>query len=125
KGNASTKIDHGRAQIVYSDDKGEIRIETIDGKKVLTAKDPKGLLLFSGPIETPEEIQKMPPEVRQRFEQLQHNDLPSAFASQPGAMADDEENDQDADDADSDSDDDEGDSAATEQVSVSPQMFPR
>ena len=40
----TTKIDIGKAQIVYSDDKGELRVEKVDGKKVLTAKDPQGLL---------------------------------------------------------------------------------
>src|SRR5436190_5125876 len=32
----TTKIDIGKAQIVYSDDKGELRVEKVDGKKVLT-----------------------------------------------------------------------------------------
>ena len=48
---STTKVDIGKAQIVYSDDKGELRVEKIDGKKVLTAKDPKGLLQFSGPAD--------------------------------------------------------------------------
>jgi uncharacterized membrane protein len=34
----STKIDIGKARIVFSDDKGELRVEKVDGKKVLTAK---------------------------------------------------------------------------------------
>ena len=38
----STKIDIGKAQIVFSDDKGEMKLETVDGKKLLTAKDPQG-----------------------------------------------------------------------------------
>src|ERR1700730_3571132 len=38
-GLSTTKIDIGKAQIVYSDDKGELRVEEIDGKKVVTAKD--------------------------------------------------------------------------------------
>jgi membrane-associated protease RseP (regulator of RpoE activity) len=71
-----TTIDIGRAQIVFSDDKGELRIEKVDGKKVLTAKDPQGLLLFSGPVETREELDKLPGDVRQRYEKLQQNDLP-------------------------------------------------
>ncbi|HEV3148641.1 MAG TPA: PDZ domain-containing protein, partial [Chthoniobacterales bacterium] len=43
----TTKIDIGKAQIVFSDDKGEMKLETVDGKKLLTAKDPQGKLLFS------------------------------------------------------------------------------
>jgi hypothetical protein len=72
----ATRIDLGKAQVVFSDDKGEMKLETVDGKKVLTAKDPQGKLLFSGPIETQEELDKVPAEIRQRYEQLQHNDLP-------------------------------------------------
>src|SRR6202011_2506527 len=69
----TTKIDIGKAQIVYSDEKGELRVEKVEGKKVLTAKDPQGLLLFSGPVETKEELDKVPAEVRQRYEKLQQN----------------------------------------------------
>ena len=77
----STKIDIGKAQIVFSDDKGEMKLETVDGKKVLTAKDPQGKLLFSGPVETKEDLEKVPAEVRQRYEKLQQHDLPAVISS--------------------------------------------
>ena len=48
----ATHVDLGKAQIVYSDEKGEMRLETVAGKRVLTAKDPAGKLIFQGPIET-------------------------------------------------------------------------
>ena len=97
----TTKIDIGKAQIVYSDEKGELRVEKVEGKKVLTAKDPQGLLLFSGPVETKEELDKVPAEVRQRYEKLQQNDLPAVISAQQSEM----ENDTDADDeGDSDAD---------------------
>src|SRR5438045_4373474 len=35
----ATKIDLGNAQIVFSDDKGEMKLENLDGKKMLTVKD--------------------------------------------------------------------------------------
>jgi hypothetical protein len=72
-----TTIDLNKAQIVLSDDKGELRIENKEGKKFLTAKDPQGKLLFSGPVETKEDLDKVPPEVRQRYDKLQQHDLPS------------------------------------------------
>src|SRR5947209_17033010 len=71
----TTKIDIGKAQIVFSDDKGEMKLETVDGKKLLTAKDPQGKLLFSGPVETKEDIDKIPAEVRQRYDKLQEEEL--------------------------------------------------
>ena len=93
----ATRIDLGNAQIVFSDDKGEMKVENVDGKKLLTAKDPQGKLLFSGPVETKEDRDKMPADVRERYEKLQQNDLPEVA---PGADADEE----DEDDADEDDD---------------------
>jgi hypothetical protein len=90
----ATRIDLGKAQIVFSDDKGEMKLENVDGKKLLTAKDPQGKLLFSGPVETKEDRDKMPSDVRQRYEKLQQNDLPAVA---PGNDAD--ENDDEDDDA--------------------------
>src|SRR5256885_1457192 len=89
----ATRIDLGNAQIVFSDDKGEMKVENVDGKKLLTAKDPQGKLLFSGPVETKEDRDKMPADVRERYEKLQQNDLPEVA---PGADAD-EGNEEDED----------------------------
>src|ERR1700730_4244355 len=110
----TTKIDIGKAQIVFSDDKGELRLDRTDGKQILTAKDPKGMLLFSGPVETKEERDKIPAEVRARFEKLEQHDLPSVTM---------EENGDEDDSSDMDESDDE-DGASVEQVSVCPQSFP-
>jgi serine protease Do len=92
----ATRIDLGNAQIVFSDDKGEMKLENVDGKKILTAKDPQGKLLFSGPVETKEDRDKIPADVRERYEKLQQNDLPEVA---PGTDAD-EENEDDADEDD-------------------------
>src|SRR5437764_12847440 len=73
----ATNIDLGNAQIVFSDDKGELKLENVDGKKLLTVKDPQGKLVFSGPVETKEDLDKMPAEVRERYDRLQQNDLPT------------------------------------------------
>ena len=101
----ATRIDLGNAQVVFSDDKGEIKVETVDGKKLLTAKDPQGKLLFSGPIETKEELDKVPPEVRKRYETLKQNDLP-AVAPAPDVN----------DDESGDGDDDNDETPSMEQV---------
>jgi hypothetical protein len=104
----ATKIDIGKAQIVFSDDKGEMKVETVDGKKLLTAKDPRGTLLFSGPVETKADLDKIPAEVRERYEKLQQHDLPAVA---PRADFDDDES-NDADDGDDD------DSESMEEVSI-------
>ena len=113
-GMSTTKIDIGKAQIVYSDDKGELRVEKIDGKKVLTAKDPKGLLQFSGPVETKEDLDKVPADVRQRYEKLQTNDLPAVISGNNPDM------DADADDNDSDDEDSDADIQSMNQVLLKP-----
>lgn len=104
------KIDLGKAQVVFSDDQGEMKLQTVDGKKLLTAKDPKGKLLFSGPVETKEDLDKVPADVRQRYEKLEQNDLRQVA---PGVQAWDipapsPADADDGDEADAD-DDDEGD----------------
>src|SRR5205814_8506900 len=71
----STTIDLGKAQIVCTDPHGELKIDIVNGKKILTAKDPQGNLLFSGPVETKEQLDRLPPEVRERYEKLQQKDL--------------------------------------------------
>jgi hypothetical protein len=111
----ATKIDIGKAQIVFSDDKGEMKLETVDGKKLLTAKDPQGKLLFSGAVETKEDLDKLPADVRQRYEKLQENDLP--------AVASPADVDEDDDSADANDDEDENPEPLVEQVSL--QSFPR
>jgi serine protease Do len=72
----SSHIDLGKAQIVFSDEKGELRIETLNGRKMLTAKDASGKVLFNGPIETEEERARIPEDVRKRYDNLEHQELP-------------------------------------------------
>jgi serine protease Do len=114
-GMSTTKIDIGKAQIVYSDDKGELRVEKVDGKKVLTAKDPQGLLLFSGPVETKEELDKAPAEVRQRYEKLQKNDLPAVISGRGSDIQVNPDN-----ESDDEEDSDEADIQSMNQISTQP-----
>ena len=110
----ATKIDLGQAQIVFRDGKGEMKLENVDGKKLLTVKDPQGKLLFSGPVESKEDLDKVPADVRERYERLKQNDLPAV------APRGDIDNGEDADDDDEDEDDDEGagPEPSSEQVSL-------
>jgi hypothetical protein len=117
----ATKIDLSKAQVVFRDDHGEMKLQNINGKKLLTAKDPQGKLLFSGPVETKEDLDKVPADVRQRYEKLEDNDLREVA---PGVQAWDvpmpppaDADDDDETDAD---DDDEGDNSQSisDQVSI-------
>src|SRR2546421_1882391 len=117
----ASKIDLGKAQIVFSDEKGELKLANIDGRKLLTVKDPQGKLLFSGPVETKEDLDKMPADVRQRYDRLQQNDLPTV-APRSGTDNADEADTDDADDQDDDDDEETGESVSQQ---VSFQSFPR
>jgi hypothetical protein len=90
----STTIDLGKATIVFTDDKGEMKLETVDGKKILTAKDPQGKLLFSGPVDNKEDLDKVPANVRERYDQLEHKDLPKVV---PNSIVENEDMDGDND----------------------------
>jgi hypothetical protein len=109
----ASKIDLGKAQIVFSDDKGELKLANVDGRKLLTVKDPQGKLLFSGPVETKEDLDKMPTDVRERYDRLRQNDLPTV---NPGPNTD------SADDADTDGPDDEDDDDDEDTGEVSQQV---
>jgi hypothetical protein len=110
-----TKIDLGKAQIVFSDGKGEMKLENVNGKKLLMAKDPQGKLLFSGSVETKEDLDKVPADVRERYETLQQNDLP---ALEPQADRTEVDADDDDDDDDDGDDEEENRAGLSEQVSV-------
>src|SRR5436305_14965221 len=92
-----TTIDLNKAQIVLSDDKGELRIENKEGKKFLTAKDPQGKVVLSGPVETKEELDKLPADVRQRYDKLQVRDLSAVVPDDLQAGNDNDADDEDAD----------------------------
>src|SRR5437899_8869318 len=105
----ATRIDLGKAQIVFSDDKGEMKLENADGKKLLMVRDPQGKLLFSGSVEAKEDIDKLPADVRERYERLQQDDLPEV-APRPDAAK--------GDDADGHEDEGENRETSSEQVSL-------
>jgi hypothetical protein len=126
----STTIDLGKATIVFTDEQGEMKLETVSGKKILTAKDPQGRLLFSGPVDNKEELDKVPANVRERYDKLEHKDLPAvvpnSFVENHDENDDDNDNDSDvtinsdnSDDNDSDRDNDsDGPTTDTSTISV-------
>jgi hypothetical protein len=64
------------------DDKGDLELKSDDGKRFLTAKDAQGKQVFSGPVNTPEDLKKVPADVLPRLEKLEHDELP-AFPEAP------------------------------------------
>src|SRR5215831_10449843 len=111
----ASRIDLGKAQIVFSDEKGELKLANVDGRKLLTVKDPHGKLLFSGPVETKEDLEKLPADVRERYDRLKQNDLPTVAPRSDTESADEDDR-GDADDQDDDDDEETGE--VSQQVSL-------
>jgi serine protease Do len=65
-----TILDLPAGSFVFSDDQGSVEVTSAEGKRELTVKDKKGAVTFSGPINTPEEHEKLPDEVKQRLEAI-------------------------------------------------------
>ena len=121
----STTIDLGKAQIVCTDPHGEMKLETVNGKKILTAKDPQGRLLFSGPVDSKEDLDKVPAEVRERYNKLQQKDLPGVMSTASTDTDEDTDKDSDEDDTDTDIDDDnDSDSSEVSMQQVSYRVCP-
>ena len=65
-----TMLHPGTSRIVFSDEAGELELKIDNGQKELTANDTKGAVIFSGPVNTPEERKALPESVGPRLEKL-------------------------------------------------------
>jgi uncharacterized protein YaiL (DUF2058 family) len=120
----TTRIDLGKAEITYNDAQGELRIQNVDGKKTLIAKDAQGKLLFSGPVTNKEELGKVPADVRQRYEKLEQNDLPALSPTNVTREDHDGDNDGDVDLEDDNDSDESGVDVHSISVPGAPAPFP-
>ena len=58
-------------KVVMKDGEGVLTLLNTDGKRHLIAKDKEGNEIFNGPIDSPEEKMSLPPELRDRVEELE------------------------------------------------------
>jgi serine protease Do len=65
------EINPGRSTMEFKDEAGALEIVRKDGNKMLTATDPDGKEIFSGPINTDEEKAKLPPELKARLDKIE------------------------------------------------------
>ncbi len=65
------KMNTGNSHVSYDDHDGALELTIANGKQTLVAKDAKGLVLYSGPVDTPEQRKGLPPGVRERFDHLE------------------------------------------------------
>ncbi|MBI2511375.1 MAG: PDZ domain-containing protein [Opitutae bacterium] len=66
-GGGSSLLNMAEGNFAYSDDEGSIEITASKGQRDLTVKDAKGGVTFKGPINTDEEREKLPAEVKKRL----------------------------------------------------------
>lgn len=64
-------VNPGNSNLVYSDDEGSLELTIKRGARSLVAKDAAGEIIFSGPVNTPEERTALPESLRRRLEQLE------------------------------------------------------
>lgn len=75
----------GRA-VTYESDDMSLTIRAENGKPILTAKDKAGKELFNGPIETPEQREAIPAEVRKGLDKLAENYLVTSVGQRGRGM---------------------------------------
>ncbi len=70
----ATMLAPGRSTMVFTCDTGSIELTINDGKKSVVAKDNAGKEIFSGPVNTPEEMKAVPAAVREKLEKVEAMD---------------------------------------------------
>jgi hypothetical protein len=74
-GKGSTILDLPGGNFSYSDDQGSVEVNNTDGKREIVVKDQKGAVTYQGPLNTPEDHAKLPPEVMARLDAIGGADL--------------------------------------------------
>ena len=69
----STILDLPKSNFVFSDDDGTVELKSDDDKRILTVKDAKGAVTFSGPVNSDEDRKKIPADVMARLEKIDIN----------------------------------------------------
>lgn len=70
----ATALNVENSHLVFSDDQGSLELTTNHGRKSLVAKNQKGEKVFEGPVNSSEERNTLPPEIRGRLEKLENID---------------------------------------------------
>lgn len=69
-----TIVNTANSKMVFSDDEGSLELTINEGKKLLVAKSPKGDVIFDGPVDTPEQREKMTEALRERLGKIEKMD---------------------------------------------------
>ena len=74
-GKGSTILDLPGGNFSYSDDEGSVEVNNAAGKREIIVKNQKGDVTYQGPLNTPEDHAKLPPEVTARLDAIGGADL--------------------------------------------------
>jgi hypothetical protein len=72
-----------RSRLVMKDNDGEVEVTMREGKRTLTAKNASGEVLFTGPVDTPEQHAAVPPPFRAKLEAIETQQRNLAAGAQP------------------------------------------
>lgn len=61
--------------MLFKDEAGAVELKNENGKQVLEVRDPKDQVTFNGDVSTPEQREKLPPDVRARLELVEAKDV--------------------------------------------------
>jgi serine protease Do len=74
-GQGSTILNLADGNFVFSDESGSVEVTASKNQRELTVKNPKGDVLFKGPINNEEDRRKLPPEVLARLDKIEQADV--------------------------------------------------
>jgi hypothetical protein len=80
---ALTTVDGAKARLFVKDGDGEIEVTADDGKRVLTARNSEGEVVFTGPVDTEEQRKAVPEAVRSKLESIKVKPISQAAESAP------------------------------------------
>ncbi len=89
RGDGSTILNLREGNFTFSDDAGSIEVNASGGSRQLKVKDAAGKVLFEGPVDTPEQRDALPADVKARLKKLDTVtiEFDSAGEARPGAAA--------------------------------------
>ncbi len=68
--NGVTTVDGAKAHLTLKDNDGEIEVAAENGHRVLTARNPKGDVVFTGPVDTEEQRKIVPEQFRKKLDAI-------------------------------------------------------
>ena len=66
----TSTIDGAKARFIFKDKDGEMEVSSTNGQRVLVAKNPRGYVLFHGPVDTDDQLKALPEDFRRKLDRI-------------------------------------------------------